>query len=35
LVEKLEFMKRHLSDRELEREFQQASKLREKLREAA
>ncbi len=35
LVEKLEFMKRHLSDNELEREFQQASKLREKLREAA
>jgi prephenate dehydrogenase len=34
LVEKLEFMKRHLSDHELEREFQQASKLREKLREA-
>jgi prephenate dehydrogenase len=33
LVEKLEYMKRHLSDRELEREFQQASKLREKLRE--
>jgi prephenate dehydrogenase len=35
LVEKLEFMKQHLSDHELEREFQQASKLREKLREAA
>ena len=34
LVEKLEFMKRHLSDHELEREFQQASKLREKLRQA-
>jgi prephenate dehydrogenase len=34
LVEKLEFMKRHLSDHELEREFNQASKLREKLREA-
>jgi prephenate dehydrogenase len=33
LVKKLEFMKRHLSDHELEREFQQASKLREKLRE--
>ncbi len=33
LVGKLEFMKRHLSDLELEREFQQASKLREKLRE--
>jgi prephenate dehydrogenase len=33
-VEKLEFMKRHLSDHALEREFQQASKLREKLREA-
>jgi prephenate dehydrogenase len=34
LVEKLEFMKQHLSDYELEREFQQALKLREKLREA-
>ena len=34
LVEKLEFMKRHLSGPELEREFQQAAKLREKLREA-
>jgi prephenate dehydrogenase len=34
LVEKLEFMKRHLSDHELEREFQQAAKLRERLREA-
>ena len=34
LVEKLEFMKRHLSDHELEREFQQASKLRQKLRQA-
>jgi prephenate dehydrogenase len=34
LVEKLEFMKRHLSDYELEREFQQAFKLREKLRDA-
>jgi prephenate dehydrogenase len=33
LVEKLEFMKQHLSDQELEREFQQALKLREKLRE--
>ena len=33
LVGKLEFMKRHLSDLELEREFQQALKLREKLRE--
>ena len=33
LIEKLEHMKRHLDDRELEREFQQASKLREKLRE--
>jgi prephenate dehydrogenase len=32
LIEKLEFMKRHLSDAELEREFQQASKLRERLR---
>jgi prephenate dehydrogenase len=34
LVEKLEFMKQHLSDRELEREFQQALKLRDKLRGA-
>jgi prephenate dehydrogenase len=34
LVAKLEFIKQHLSDRELEREFQQASKLREKLRES-
>ena len=34
LGKKLEFMKRHLSDPELERDFQQASKLREKLREA-
>jgi prephenate dehydrogenase len=33
LIEKLEDMKRHLSDRELEREFKQALKLREKLRE--
>ena len=33
LVRKLEFIKQHLSDRELEREFQQASKLREKLRD--
>jgi prephenate dehydrogenase len=32
LIEKLEFMKRHLSDPELEREFQQAAKLREELR---
>ena len=31
LVEKLEFIKRHLSDHELEGEFQQASKLREEL----
>jgi len=35
LIEKLEFMKLHLSDRELEREFRQALKLREKLRELA
>jgi len=34
LVEKLEFIKQHLSDHELEREFQQALKLREKLRGA-
>ena len=33
LIEKLEGMKMHLSDRELEREFKQALKLREKLRE--
>jgi len=33
LVEKLEFVKEHLSDQELEREFEQAAKLREKLRE--
>ncbi len=32
LIEKLESMKVHLSDRELEREFRQAAKLREKLR---
>jgi len=35
LIEKLEFVKRHLSDPELEREFQQASKLRERLREGS
>jgi prephenate dehydrogenase len=34
LIEKLEFMKWHLSDRELEREFQKALRLREKLRGA-
>ena len=33
LIEKLEAMKLHLSDRELERDFRQALKLREKLRE--
>ncbi len=33
LIDKLEAMKLHLSDRELEREFKQALKLREKLRE--
>jgi prephenate dehydrogenase len=33
LVEKLEHMKLHLTDRDLEREFKQALKLREKLRE--
>jgi prephenate dehydrogenase len=33
LIEKLESMKLHLSDRELEREFKQASKLRQRLRE--
>jgi prephenate dehydrogenase len=33
LIEKLESMKLHLSDRELEREFKQALKLRAKLRE--
>jgi len=35
LVEKLEFMKHHLGDGELEREFQQALKLRESLRAAS
>ncbi len=34
LIEKLEAMKHHLSDRELEREFKQAAKLRERLRNA-
>jgi prephenate dehydrogenase len=33
LIEKLEAMKLHLSDRELERDFRQALKLRERLRE--
>jgi prephenate dehydrogenase len=33
LIKKLEAMKLHLSDRELEREFKQALKLRERLRE--
>jgi prephenate dehydrogenase len=33
LIEKLEAMRLHLSDRELERDFRQALKLREKLRE--
>jgi len=33
LIEKMEAMKLHLSDRELERDFRQALKLREKLRE--
>jgi prephenate dehydrogenase len=33
LIEKLEAMKLHLSERELEREFKQARKLRDKLRE--
>ena len=33
LIDKLEAMKLHLSDRELERDFARASKLREKLRE--
>ena len=32
LIQKLEFVKQHLSDRELEHEFQQASRLRDKLR---
>lgn len=32
LIEKLETVKLHLSDRELEREFKQAAKLRERLR---
>jgi prephenate dehydrogenase len=34
LIEKLEVMRLHLSDRELEREFKQALKLRERLRDA-
>jgi prephenate dehydrogenase len=34
LIQKLESMKVHLSDRELEREFKQAQKLRERLRGA-
>ena len=34
LGKKLEFMKRHLDDRELEREFEQAAKLREELKKA-
>jgi prephenate dehydrogenase len=34
LIEKLEAMKLHLSDRELERDFRQARKLREQLRNA-
>jgi prephenate dehydrogenase len=34
LIDKLETMKLHLSDRELERDFKQALKLRERLREA-
>lgn len=33
LIEKFEAMKLHLSDREVERDFRQALKLREKLRE--
>ncbi len=35
LIEKLETLKLHLSDRELEREFKQAQKLRAKLRETS
>ena len=34
LIQKLESMKVHLSDRELERDFKQALKLRERLRAA-
>ena len=34
LIEKVAFMKRHLGDSELEREFQQAAKLREELKKA-
>ena len=34
LIDKLETMKLHLSDRELERDFKQALKLRERLRES-
>ena len=33
LIEKLDTMKLHLTDRELQREFKQASRLRERLRE--
>jgi len=33
LIQKLESMKLHLTDRELEREFEQASRVRQKLRE--
>jgi prephenate dehydrogenase len=33
LIQKLESMKMHLGDREMEREFQQAARLRNKLRE--
>jgi len=33
-IEKVAFMKRHLGDSELEREFQQAAKLREELKKA-
>ena len=34
LIDKLEHMKLHLADRELQREFKQALSLREKLRKA-
>jgi prephenate dehydrogenase len=34
LIQKLETMKLHLTDRELEHEFKQAQKLRARLREA-
>jgi hypothetical protein len=34
LIDKLETMKLHLSDRELERDFEQAARLRERLQKS-